>query len=199
MKIVYGALIISSIIISTLYYSHESYGFNAELIVAICFTVFVLLTIKSINNALTSSMKDRSDQIKDEYNNLQSTQEESLKLLISYYKKYNQLVNTLKQLFIYSVSKGFEMHLQRKLTSINNASVIILNGFNTITLLENIYILKYKYNFISRFYQKLSTQYKNNNTEVLEYLASINYINTIGNSNNNNKFIKNINIITTTI
>jgi len=200
MKLIYGTLIISSLIISIIYYSNESYAFNAEFIVAICFIIFTSLTVKNINSALTSSMKDRSDQIKEEYSSLQGAHENNFKLLLNYYKKYNNIINNLKQLFVYTVSKSYEMYLQRHVTSINTAHNMILNGFNTIYLLENIYILKYKYFFVSRFYSKLQNHYQTNSSDLLEYLNSINYISNINNKNTKtNVALRNVNIITSSL
>lgn len=199
MKLIYSILLLLSLILSFFYYSHETYTFNEELIVAICFTIFVALTIKSINTAITNSMQDRADQIAEEYNVLQRSQEQNLKLLISYYDKYSQLIENLQHLFTYAVSKGFEMNTQRRTTSIGSAYSIVLNGFNTLLLLEKIYLLKYKYYFVSRFYNKLNNIYTENSSDLVEYLNSINYISKLNTKKSNSKILKNINIITSSI
>lgn len=186
-------LLIPSIWLSYLYYSHKEFTFNAEFIVFICFVIFVALAWKTITKLISSSMSERATEIETEYNELKSETVSSYSTLINSLNKYNSLNKIISDLFYFAFEKSYNTYNTKTVVDIDEFYEFIKKELNFLVLLNSIYLNYLKYYFIKLFSHQLELAYSNNN-QLLEYLNNIKYIISIKKQifKKNNKFFTNI-------
>nr|YP_010165728.1 ATP synthase F0 subunit b [Imasa heleensis]QRR29741.1 ATP synthase F0 subunit b [Imasa heleensis] len=158
----------------------KAFEFSAEVLVAICFVLFVVYLIATVKEMLVNSLTNELSKVFYEFESLYDLKVKELSLLVDNYSKINYLKNDLIDLNSFLQEKLISLVKERK-TMVNNHIMDLVNQ-RLVSLIreEEHYSSLIHNNLVSELiisYKNINSSYNNNkiwsdNIHSLSYLSS---------------------------
>lgn len=116
--------------------SKEILVFNAESLVAISFTIFMVFAYRNVSDVIVTELEDRSERIRKEFDHYFSLREDLLSLLISYHSTRKMLSDEVTNISHFSKNEIKHILAKRQKALKNNLSVQVQQKLKTILLKE---------------------------------------------------------------
>lgn len=168
-------LVVLILYFSYIYYSNKHFGFNAEFIVFLCFTVFVTLSYKTVRELFNDSMDSRSNEIANQYKQLRSVTISTYEEIINKLNRYNSIPTTILSIFYFFVQK---IQAQYNSYTINNVSTFIHSikkDLSNLLYINSLYESYSKYYFIKSLALELEKE-ENMRNQLTCFLNNVNYL-----------------------
>jgi len=118
----------------------KSVEFSAEVLVAICFVLFIAYLVSAIKSMVSNSLNDELFKIFYEFENIYKVKQKELELLVDNYSKVNYLKDDLVGLTAFLNAKLTNIIELRKIILENHINKLIKTRLNSIVQDESAYL-----------------------------------------------------------
>lgn len=171
--------------------------FSAEVLVAICFVLFIIFLVYAIRSMVFNSLNDELFKTFTEFDSIYKLKEKEVELLVENYNKINSLKEDLIEINIFLESKLSNIIESRQLMLSNYINKLLRNRLNNITQAEQSISEGIHLNLVNSIismYSRLNLEYSNQKVWS-DNIASINSLSSTNLNVNNNSEVDNINLI----